>query len=140
MADSQYECLIGTTVWFRTNGAIKNGVVKAVKDGGINGLDFVIMAKRIPRLVYRVPLKNVFETKELLLADDHRMWKAKAEKCRKNIDSPEKLLKLMYAAADMTDEMKLAVRRRAGEFFGIELDEEAAKREQEILKIIGEED
>lgn len=106
----------------------------------MHGPDFVIMAKRMPRLVYRVPLKHVFETKESLLADDYKTWKAEVEKCTGYIDSPEKLLKLMYAAADMTDEMKLAVRRRALELFGIELDEEAARREQEVRMIIGEED
>lgn len=140
MANSQYECFIGTSVWFRTNGCIKNGVVKAVKDDGMHGPDFVIMAKRIPRLIYRIPLKNVFETKESLLADDYRLWRAEVDNCKKCADSPEKLLKILYAAADMTEEMRLAVRSRAVEFFGIELDEEAAKREREICMIIGEED
>lgn len=141
MGNSPYDCFIGTKVWYRDgNGDYKSGIVKNV----INDM-FVIRTKtsRFGRDTVNINIKDVFETKESLMAQEYKEWKHTTKECMEKVDSPEKILRVLYAQAvsaqPMSDEMRLAVRKQTKEFFGIELDEEAAFKAKAIEELLWEE-
>lgn len=141
MGNSPYDCFIGTKVWYRDgNGDYKSGIVKNV----INDT-FVIRTKtsRFGRDTVNINIRDVFETKESLMAQEYKEWKHTTKECMEKVDSPEKILRSLYQLAlseyPMTDEMRFAVRIQTKNFFGIELDEEAAARARELEEIVGKE-
>lgn len=141
MGNSPYDCFIGTKVWYRDgNGDYKSGIVKNV----INDT-FVIRTKtsRFGRDTVNINIRDVFETKESLMAQEYKKWKHTTKECMEKVDSPEKILRSLYQLAlseyPMTDEMRFAVRIQTKNFFGIELDEEAAARARELEEIVGKE-
>lgn len=140
MGNSPYECFIGTEVWYRdSNGNPQKGIVRSVQNE-----TFVIRirSRRFGKGTMNVNIKDVFDTKESMLADEYKGWKSMVAECMEQTDSPEKILRVLYAQASsgqaMSDEMCLAIRKQTKDFFGIELDEKAAAREKVVEELLGE--
>lgn len=141
MGNNPYECFIGTEVWYRDeNRNSHRGIVKKVMND-----TFVIRAgtSRFGRDTVNVNIRDVFETQESMFADEYKDWKDEVARCMEQAGSPEKILRVLYAQAvsaqPMSDEMRLAVRKQTKEFFGIELDEEAAFKAKAIEELLWEE-
>lgn len=131
--------LTGRTVWFRTNECDMNsGTVRHVEGGDDLCIDYV--GKRgVPR-VFHAYRDDVFLTKEDLISDNHRRFMAKVDACCRQMATVQDLVSFCYMHMaprrdGETDYVaKAAIRKKAKELLGFEVDPQSAAQEKEWEK------
>lgn len=129
--------LVGKEVWFRSKKSDFNGGILLGTAGGANVR--VKVTEGGHRGAYAYPhVKNIFLTKEDLISANHEIFLGKVDDYCDFIENEFDLIRFCYnhpvaECGDATDRAaRAAVRKRAKELFGIEIDPGAAKLEEEL--------
>lgn len=138
--------IIGKKIWFRSARCdFNSGIVRSVRGGGHAEIEICTTSDhtQIGKITC-IHANDIFLGKLDLIGANYERYKARIDEFCRQMPDAESIVRFCYGhnmglCGDSTDwDARAAVRIQAKRIFGIEIDPDAAKAEEELKKLVGE--